>query len=352
MRLVGNEGSRVLPDDVRAVPRKATEARASEIAEGLWCLRLPLPYPAPATVNCYLIEGADGYCLVDCGTSLEPGWAALTKALERAAVDPRHISLLVLTHLHSDHAGAAATVIDQTGCELARAPGPDTVNDAVRDARSPLDERSRLALGEGVPEAELDLWVNTNLADDGHHPQVVPDRLLGEGDSIPTRLGGWRVVPIPGHSPTHMALVERTRRWMISADLAYGRGTPFFEYGHSPDPVAEHIESLRRAERLVPNLLLPGHGRAIGAPLQVLTRARNASLAACSRVRRLVSAEPQTPFEVALALMGDQRNTNRRQEALVLVLSVLRHFELRGEIRSETGADGVRRIQLSCWGEP
>ena len=345
MRLVDNDGSRTLPEDVRAVPRKASEARAIEVVEGLWCLRLPLPYPAPATVNCYLIDQGDGFCLVDCGTSLDPGWRALENALARARVDPTQIRLLVLTHMHSDHAGGAAMVIEQTGCELARWPGADTVNDAVRDVRSPLAERTRLALREGVPENEVEDWVDTNLAGDGGHPEVVPDRLLSAGETIATSLGEWRVVSTPGHSPTQIALFEARRRWLISADLAYRRGMPFFEYGHSFDPVAEHLDSLGRVERLGAELLLPGHGRAMTAPTEVLTRARTATLEGCSRVRRLLSAEPRSAYELALALLGEQRNTNRRQEALALTLSVLEHFEARAEIASAIGPDGIRRVQ-------
>lgn len=350
MRLVDNDGTRTLPEDVRAVTRKASDARATALAEGLWCLRLPLPYPAPATVNCYLVDQGDGFCLIDCGTSLVPGWQALEHGLARAQVEPSQIRLLVLTHLHSDHAGGAAAVVDRTGCVLARWPGRDTVNDAVRDARTPLGERARLAVREGVPETDLEIWVDTNLADDGRHPSPPPDRPLAADEVIATSLGSWRVIPVPGHSPTQIALFQAHRRWLISADLAYTRGMPFFEYGHSRDPVAEHLESLNRAEQLGAELLLPGHGRPIDAPMQALTRARNATLASCSQVRRLLSTEPRSAYEIALDLLGDQRNTNRRQEGLALVLSVLTHFELRGELLSEIRADGVRRVRLPTAG--
>ena len=120
---------------------------------------------------------------------------------------------------------------------------------------------------------------------------------------------------------------------------------PFFEYGHSFDPVAEHLDSLGRVERLGAELLLPGHGRAMTAPTEVLTRARTATLGGCSRVRRLLSAQPRSAYELALALLGEQRNTNRRQEALALTLSVLEHFEARAEIASAIGPDGIRRVQ-------
>jgi glyoxylase-like metal-dependent hydrolase (beta-lactamase superfamily II) len=348
MRLVESEAGRHLPEDVRAVPRKATDVRATEIAKGIVHLRLPLPYPAPASVNCYLLAGRDGYTIVDSGTSLAPGWEALELALGKAGVEAGAIHTLVLTHMHSDHAGGAAALVERSGCEVVRLPGPDTANDAFRDVRAPLEERHAVCLREGVPSGELPYWAEINLADDGHHPGVEPDRLLAEGDvlDLDSVAGSWQVVPTPGHSPTQIALFDERRRWLLSADLAYGRGTPFLEFGHSPDPLAEHLASLDRVERLRPELLLPGHGRPAQAPLPVLARARNATLAACARVRGELSAQPRSAYEIALTRLGGERNTNRRQEGLALTATVLGHFERHGDVVAETGDDGVRRVRL------
>ncbi len=348
MRLVESEAGRQLPEDVRAVPRKATDVRVNEIAEGIFCLRLPLPYPMPASVNSYLLAGSDGYTLVDAGTSLAPGWEALELGLAKAGAEPREIRTLVLTHMHSDHAGGAAVLVERTGCEVVRLPGPDTANDAFRDVRAPLRAREQACLSAGVPADELPAWADTNLADDGRHPHVKPDRLLAEGDGVDTRSGRWLVVPTTGHSPTQIALFEERRRWVISADLAYGRGTPFLEYGHSPDPVVEHLESLERVERLGPELLLPGHGRPAQTPLRVLARARNATLAACSRVRNQLSDEPRSAYEIAIARLGGETNTNLRQEGLALTATVLAHFERHGDVVAEVGDDGIRRVRLAA----
>ena len=347
MRLVESDAGRQLPEDVRAVPRNASDARVTSVAEGIACLRLPLPYPAPApaSVNCWLLAGEAGHTLIDSGTSLAPGWAALEQALARAKVRPSEIRTLVLTHMHSDHAGGAAALVERTGCEVVRMPGPDTANDAFRDARAPLEKRQAVCLREGVPADELEAWADINLADDGRHPHVEPDRLLGQGDSLETTVGRWQVVPTPGHSPTQLALVEEGRRWAISADLAYSRGTPFLEFGHSPDPIAEHLASLERLERLRPELLLPGHGRPTPTPLRVLARAGNATLAACARVRSGLSDEPRSAYELAVARVGNESNTNRRQEALALTATVLAHLELRGDLVAEV-EDGVRRVRL------
>jgi glyoxylase-like metal-dependent hydrolase (beta-lactamase superfamily II) len=354
MRLVDCAARRWRAEDVRAVPRKVSDVRVTELAEGIICLRLPLPYPAPApaSVNCYILAGGDGHTIVDAGTSLDPGWQALERALSKASLEPRAIRTLVITHMHSDHAGGAAVLVEHSGCEVVRLPGPDTANDAFRDVRAPREDRHAACLREGVPPDELRWWADTNLADDGHHPHLEPDRLLADADLVETAVGNWRVVPTPGHSPTQIALFEERSRWVVSADLAYGRGTPFLEFGHSPDPVADHLGSLDRVERLSPERLLPGHGPPAETPLRVLARARNATLAACARVRAELPREPRSAYEIALPRLREEPNANRRQEILALTASVLAHFERRGDLEAEIGEDGVRRVRRAARGDP
>ena len=175
---------------------------------------------------------------------------------------------------------------------------------------------------------------------------------MAEDDVVQTAAGAWRVVSAPGHSPTQIALVEERSRWVLSADLAYGRGTPFLEFGHSPDPVAEHLGSLERVERLEPELLLPGHGRPAQTPLRVLARARQRHAGGLrARARRAVGRAAQR-LRDRLRAGEREPNTNRRQEILALTATVLAHFERHGDIVAEVGADGVRRVRLTAPGDP
>ena len=107
-----------LPEDLRPVARGVEHVRVSELDDGLWCLRLPLPYAPMPSVNVYLLSLAGGLCLVDCGTSLDPAWEALERAFELAGQRIEDVRLLVCTHLHADHAGLAAALVERTGCEL------------------------------------------------------------------------------------------------------------------------------------------------------------------------------------------------------------------------------------------
>ena len=56
-------------------------------------------------VNCYLIKTKTGYVLVDTGYSNHR--KSIESALESAGVQPRNLSLILLTHGDFDHTGNA-----------------------------------------------------------------------------------------------------------------------------------------------------------------------------------------------------------------------------------------------------
>ena len=58
-----------------------------------------------------------------------------------------------------------------------------------------------------------------------------------------------------------MCLFQPERRLLISGDHLLGRISLYFEYGYSPDPVGEFLNSLDVVERLGARLCLAGHGR-------------------------------------------------------------------------------------------
>ncbi len=66
--------------------------------------------------QCYVLR-ADGVIAVDAGAPNKGKHFA--RALERAAIPPEHVRLIVLTHGHWDHVGSAAQLKQMTGAKLA-----------------------------------------------------------------------------------------------------------------------------------------------------------------------------------------------------------------------------------------
>lgn len=328
------------PVEVRPFPRDAGEATASRLDDGLVLLTLPLAYGPTDSVNCYLLELEDGWCLVDTGSALPPGWEALARALAAAGVEPRDVALLVATHPHEDHYALAAEVLDRTGAELALAPGPLASADVLREPTIARATRLEACRRAGVPEDVLDVAVR-HPGDAGGHPRPAPHRLLADGDVVVGRHAAWRVVHAPGHSPAQLVLHDEESGRLISADLVLGGRIPYLEYGYTPDPWREHVEALARVAELDVRLLLPGHGPSADMPAPLVTAARGAAEAAADRLLAVLE-EPRTAYDATLAVLGGGASLYRRHAALSGALCVLERLVAEGRAEAVED-DGVCR---------
>jgi glyoxylase-like metal-dependent hydrolase (beta-lactamase superfamily II) len=333
-----------VPEQTRPCARSAGEAAVEPVVNGVIRLVLPLPYTETATVNAYLLERREGWCLVDCGSSVGPGWEALERALGLAGVEPAAIELLVCTHAHADHYGLAAEMMERCGCPLALAPGTTASADWIRDPPVPLQDRLALARRAGVPP-ELQAAAVSHPGDDGLHPRPGPDVVLHEGDTVETLAGAWRVVPAPGHSPTQVVLLEERSGMLLSADLVLGGPIPYLEYDYTPDPWLEHRGSLLRARALEPRLLLPGHGRPTDAADARIAGTLAAVEAAPERLLAAVAVRPSSAFGAAEAVLGEGAPFYQRQMALAGAMCILERLVDTGAAAAADDADGARRYR-------
>jgi glyoxylase-like metal-dependent hydrolase (beta-lactamase superfamily II) len=152
--------------------------------------------------NCLLIEGRGRRILVETGNGdkFPPKWKeiysvdheqSIGKQLRALGVPPESIDLVVLTHLHFDHAGGAT--------------------EFVRGVPRPVFARARHVVQRGEHEAALHphernrasyLAENFVPLAEGH----LLDLVDGETEIAP----GLRVLPTPGHTPGHQSVLLDT----------------------------------------------------------------------------------------------------------------------------------------------
>jgi glyoxylase-like metal-dependent hydrolase (beta-lactamase superfamily II) len=307
--------------------------RADRVLTGVWRLRLPLPWPGVPHVNAFAVRTSDGIVLVDTGIHGAGAIDELQRALAQAGHRLTDIELIVCTHAHSDHYGLAAPIIEATGCELWMHPRHEHMTRAVADPEQALERRIEVARQSGVPLEPLREWAERRRSDPPSIAGVVlPNRELTQGDQVETGLGNWIVYETPGHAPSHVVLFQPEHRLLLSGDHLLGRVSLYFDFGWTPDPVAEFKSSLDRVEQLRARLCLSGHGRPF-TDVQAHIEANRAEIR--ERLDRTLAAatEPSSAFELVPEVFGHELNPMMATWMLTLVLCFLTHLEQEGRVK-------------------
>jgi glyoxylase-like metal-dependent hydrolase (beta-lactamase superfamily II) len=288
-------------------------------------------------VNAYLLESEDGPVLVDCGSAGHPSTRpALVAAIEAAGRSIADVRTLVLTHAHSDHVGLARWVIDESGCEVCMHPDTAHFFDATREPARIEAARRRRAWQEGVPECDLPHFGDVREETEGVLEAVMPDRPLHDGD----RIGPWEVLETPGHAPSHISLVDRSRRLIILGDLLAPVFAPWFDYGYSADPIAEFLHSLDRVEALGPlALALPGHGRPLDDVPAIIEDHRRGVAERLDATLAAVRDGPTGAHGITARVFGTLPPIEMVWR-LTEIACYLRHLRLAGIVARDEDADG------------
>ncbi len=192
-------------------------------------------------INCYLVREEDGFTLIDMGIS---GTAKNITALVQELKLP--ITRISLTHAHGDHAGSLDAICEQwPQAELAL--GARSVDFLTGTQTLKADEPQARLKGQFV------------------QAKAKATRVLKPGDT----LGSLEVVASPGHTPDHIAFIDRRDGTLIAGDAFQTKGGiavagtvrwlfPFPALATWHKPTA--LESAKRLHGLNPSRLAVGHG--------------------------------------------------------------------------------------------
>ncbi|MFI5372568.1 MAG: MBL fold metallo-hydrolase [Candidatus Eisenbacteria bacterium] len=177
----------------------------------------PGPFTGPGT-NTYLV-GIDEVAVIDPGPDDKRHIDAIVGASMR-----ERVRWVLLTHTHPDHAPGTARLVKATGAEV-------------------------LAYGKRLDK----------------DTDIVPDRIIGEGDTIEGTEFGLEVLHTPGHAPNHLCFLLEEERVLFTGDTVLDGMYSVVSPARGGD-MAEYLRTLSRVEKLRLARLAPGHGNAIDDP--------------------------------------------------------------------------------------
>jgi glyoxylase-like metal-dependent hydrolase (beta-lactamase superfamily II) len=318
--------------------RKRELGRGERVVPGVWRLRLPLPWPGVPHCNAWAVAAGDGVVLFDTGMH-EPGSIAhLERAMAQVNLSIENVRLVACTHAHSDHYGQAADIVDRAVCELWMHPNHEHMTRAAQDPEAALQRRVEIARQSGVPEEPLQAYAEARRGQGFGISRIIePDQPLLPGTKIDSDLGAWEVYETPGHAPSHVCMFQPEHRMLISGDHLLGRVSLYYDFGYSPDPAGEFLNSLDVVEKLDARLCLSGHGRTYPDVLGQSEATRALGHERIDKVHEVISREPITAFDAVPLVYGQAITPMNANWWLSETLCYLTHLEINGRAERIAG---------------
>jgi glyoxylase-like metal-dependent hydrolase (beta-lactamase superfamily II) len=239
-----------------------------EILNGVHQIKIPAPESASWYTNVYIIEGSDSHILVDSGWDSQESLWALQEGIKTANLKLRDIKKVVITHIHPDHYGLSTKIKQICGAQVAiHRIDASFIFSRYKDFAALMKKTGEILRQNGAPENELpqlkeaSLWMNKYVTPD------LPEIKLEDGDTISNDSFEFEVLWTPGHSPGHVCLYERERRFILTGDHVLYDTIPHvgFNPQSGDNPLGDYISSLEKLERLKVSFILPGHGPVFNA---------------------------------------------------------------------------------------
>ncbi len=242
----------------------------------------PGPMTGPGT-NTYVVESAGAAVVIDPGPSEPAAVAATHAAAIEVVLDAATPVAVVVTHAHPDHAPAA----------------------------NPL--AGRLA----VPAVGF-----------ASGPDFVPDRIVGDGDTVDCGEIALQVIHTPGHTPDHVCY--RLGDTLFTGDHVMGGSTVIIE------DLAAYLGSLERLLGIGLDRLAPGHGPQLDTPDAVIAEYIDHRLMRERQILAALAAGPR-PIDDIVTVVYPDLEPQLRPAAALQVRTHLQKLENEGVVRFAAG---------------
>jgi len=233
--------------------------------------------------NAYLVRGSSRNILIDVG--LSSNFPHMVECLRHLDCPPEKIDMVVLSHEHLDHIGAAFHFHGRTYIAAHRLAANKIM---LRDDFSML----RKMFNEPNVPINVDIW-------------------LEEGNVID--LGNFRldVMHTPGHTSACITLFDQEKGLLFAADTLMPGGVMGGVFGSGS--ISDYIQSLERLKGLNSKILLSGHGRLSDTPQDDVRIAIQRSHALLSDTAQLFDAlDARSNFE---PIMQSVRDLNKLDDS-------------------------------------
>ncbi|MFC1945976.1 MBL fold metallo-hydrolase [Chloroflexota bacterium] len=318
-----------------------------EVARGVYQLSVQSPDGRLFRINSYLLQGTQGYVLIDTCWNTEINLENLIAALKTLGSKLTDIAKIVITHVHADHFGMAGKIKQlspQTRIYTQRKEAEFIESRYIR-----FDELQHkmavLLQGHGVPESESNILGTASMPILQYVAVNMPDHVFDGGEVITNGFFNLEVVLTPGHSPGHICLYEPEKQLLFSGDHVLPSITPNipFHVQSGSNPLKDYFKALRKVEILPVSQVLPAHGKVFTNLKERIAEITESHHQRLEEILEIIGNEKYMAFDIAAKVkwnIGDQSwdklPPNHRRAAVLETLAHLNYLEKGGKICKKT----------------
>jgi glyoxylase-like metal-dependent hydrolase (beta-lactamase superfamily II) len=320
-----------------------------QVAEGVYWLRMPLPFTLDH-INLYLLRDGAGWTIVDTGIR-GPETMAHWEGVLRDFFAGAPVTRVIATHMHPDHVGQAGWLTRHCGvelwmtrteflsCKVLAGDGPaDVPEDALRFYRQC-----------GFDDHQLGIYTQ-RFGRFGAMIERLPAgyRRIRDAEHLSIDGTPWEVIVGRGHSPEHACLYCAAKQVLISGDQVLPRissNVSVFPTEPLADPLREFLAACQELRERVRDdvLVLPSHNEpftGLHARLAALIDGHHEGL---SRLHALC-AQPMRVVDVFPALFRRTIDAGNLLLATGESRAHLNYLQARGVLAATLHADGALRF--------
>jgi len=302
----------------------------NEIISGIHQLQIPIPNNPLGHTNSYLVQGADGYLLIDTGWNTEEAFQSLEKQLAEIGIDVKDIRQIIVTHIHPDHYGLAGRLRELSQAKISlHYRDKELIGLRYQNMDEYLRQTEQWLHSNGVPANTLPTFMRRIMK------PALPDITLRGEETV--TVGAFRLKAIwtPGHSPGHICLYEPNHKILFSGDHVLPGITPniSLQAPSGLNPLGDFLDSLNKLKQLDANLVLPAHEHAFTGLAtrveEIIRHHQNRN----SEILNSLEARPKTAYEVSAEItwMVDEGGTTFQNlqpwDKRMAVFEALAHLE-------------------------
>lgn len=329
-------------------PQPPQHAEALEVVDGLFWLRMPLPF-ALDHINLWVLADGEAWTLLDCGICSDE-IKSLWEALFSRFLGKRPVKRVIATHYHPDHLGLAGWL-----CDRKRAPLWMTRNEWFTGSLLYWDKDER------IPKQQIEFFKRHGLSFEWaealihnrinyrHRLSPPPNSFqpMVEGDILTIGKYQWRVIIGLGHAPEHACLYCNELKVLVAGDQILPKITPNIAqnvYEPEANPLGMFLESLQKFVTLPEDtLVLPSHGLPFYGLRERVHYLTDHHIERCDEILA-VCDEPMTAAEMVPILFKRELDAHQIFFAMGESLSHLMYLTHQGKLRQICNGEKVIRF--------